>query len=306
MFWLFSILLSKTSTWRLAMIITPVPAGTLGHGVALGGEVVVIVFDDLVVVDAAVMADFLWQVGQREDQDAAGVVGGHVFVDVGVDRVFDFDAGHVVLGPVAAHDDVLRLADVDAGVRGVAGDAIFDQHVLAQHRIQAVAAVGFLGSAGPTGADFAKRDAVAAVDLDRVALGVFDGQVLDREILPCWSRECLRRRCLALLVEGQNRLVLALAANRDVADVERQRGGELELAFAEFDHVARLGVDQRGLSPLLGVGAGLDLRDRLRGRRTLGLHAARRNERDANDTRKSESQDLHGQSPLEMIRLKSS
>ena len=64
---------------------------------------------------------------------------------------------------------------------------------------------------------------------------------------------------LSLLLEGQDRLVVALAANRHVADVERQRRGELELARAELDHVARLGLDQCRLGALLGVGTGFDL-----------------------------------------------
>jgi hypothetical protein len=48
-------------------------------------------------------------------------VGRGVAVDVGVDRVLDLDAGHVVFGAAVAHDHVARLADVDARVRG--GDA---------------------------------------------------------------------------------------------------------------------------------------------------------------------------------------
>ena len=34
---------------------------------------------------------------QVEHRDSAGVVGGHVVVDVGADRVLDLDAGHVAL-----------------------------------------------------------------------------------------------------------------------------------------------------------------------------------------------------------------
>ena len=39
-----------------------------------------------------------------------------VFVDVGRDTVLDLDAGHVFVSPVAADDDLLRLADVNACV----------------------------------------------------------------------------------------------------------------------------------------------------------------------------------------------
>ena len=46
-FWLFSIVLSKTSTWRLAMIMRPGARRNAGHGVALGGEVRMVVLDDL-------------------------------------------------------------------------------------------------------------------------------------------------------------------------------------------------------------------------------------------------------------------
>ena len=81
---------------------------------------------------------------------------------------------------------------------------------LRQHRIEAVGAVGFLRSAGPTGAHLAKGDAVAAVDLDGVALGVFDRQVFDREVLLAGDQNAFAAGALPLLVEGQDRLVGAL------------------------------------------------------------------------------------------------
>ena len=53
-------------------------------------------------------------------------------------------------------------------------------------------------------------------------------------------------------------LIGPLAADGHVADVERERGAEVEPALAELDDVAGLGVDQRRLDPLRGALAGLD------------------------------------------------
>ena len=117
-----------------------------------------VVGEHLVVEDAAVAAILLRQVGHREDQDAAGVVGGQVVVDVGPGRILDLDAGHVLLDRVAPDDDVLRLADIDAGVGGADGLAVLDQHVRAEHGVKPVAAVGLLRAAGPLGADVAENE----------------------------------------------------------------------------------------------------------------------------------------------------
>src|SRR5262249_37701691 len=155
-----------------------------GHDVAGLGEIRVIVGIHFVVVHAALAADLhlLVGAGQREDQQPAGVIGGDVVVDVGAHGVLDFDAGHVALGAIAADDAVLRLADVDAGIRAVGHHAIFNQHVLAKHGINAVGAVFGMRAAGPLDVHFAEGHALDALNLDGVGLGIFHGQVADGHV----------------------------------------------------------------------------------------------------------------------------
>ena len=76
-----------------------------------------------------------------------------------------------------------RLADVDAGVRRAPDRAVLDQHVGAEDGVEPVAAVGLLRPAGPLGADVAEDDPLRPADLDRVAPGVLDGQVLERDLV---------------------------------------------------------------------------------------------------------------------------
>ena len=64
---------------------------------------------------------------------------------------------------------------------------------------------------------------------------------------------------LALILEAEDGFVRPLAANRNAADVERQRGLEIESAFAQLDDIARLGIDKRGLDSLAGIGPGINL-----------------------------------------------
>ena len=66
-----------------------------------------VVGQDLVIEHAAHPAILGRQVGHREDQDAARVVGGQVFVDVGLGAVFDLDAGDVFLDVVPPDDDMV-------------------------------------------------------------------------------------------------------------------------------------------------------------------------------------------------------
>ena len=166
-----------------------------------------VVGHDLVVEDAAEPAVLGRQVGHREDQDAARVVGRHVLVDVGPGAVFDLDAGDVFLDRVAPDDDVGRLADVDAGVGGTGDLAALDQHVGAKHGIDSVAAIGLFGPAGPLGADVAKDDPLGAVDLDPVTAGIFDGQVGEGDILLAGDEQPLAAGTRPLVLEAQDRLV---------------------------------------------------------------------------------------------------
>ena len=81
----------------------------------------------------------------------------------------------------------------------------------------------------------------------------------------CGQQQPFAAGPLALVLEAEDRLVGPLALDRHVADVEREGRGELELARAELDDLARLGLDQRRLGLLRGVGTGFDPRD-FRGR----------------------------------------
>ena len=187
-------MLSKTSTSLLAMIMTPVPGGTVATMLPLGAKLSWLLAMTLLLIDAADLALFGGQVGHGEDQNSAGIVGRQVVVDVGPGRVFDLDAGHVFLDGVAADDDILRLADVDAGVGSARDFAVFDHDALAEDRIDAVAAVGFLGTAGPLGADLAKRNLGRAVGLDPITAGVFDGEAFEGDVVLAGDRADPRRR----------------------------------------------------------------------------------------------------------------
>ncbi len=141
-----------------------------------------------------------------------------VFVGVDVLGVFDFEAVNVELDAIAAEDDVLGLADVDAGVGGAFGDGILDQQVLATHGINAVRAVGGVGAAGPFDAHAADGDVGAVLDGERVAGGVFDGDIFDGEIVG-FDEHALRAGFLS--GERKDGLVHALAADGDAVDGER-------------------------------------------------------------------------------------
>ena len=77
---------------------------------------------DPVVEHAGRLAALDFQIGQVEHEDAAGIVGGDIVVDVGKGRILDLDAGDVVLGAGIANDDLTRLADINAGVGRADGD----------------------------------------------------------------------------------------------------------------------------------------------------------------------------------------
>ena len=257
---------------------TPVPGGTRGHDVPLGSEVLVVVGLHRVLVDPAVAAILLGQVGHREDEDAAGVVGRHVLVNIGPGAVLDLDAGDVLLDLVAADDDILRLADVDSRVRSTTHDALLDQDISTEHGVESVSAVGLRGAAGPLGPDVPDDESLRAAHLHGVSLGVLDGQMLERDVRLARQQQSFASGALSLVLEAQDRLVGPLALDRHGADVERERRGELELARAELDDLAGLGLDQRGLGLLRCVRSGLDPGDLLgtRSRGRLGVRGCAR------------------------------
>ena len=70
--------------------------GDVGNARARRAEVGMVVLGDLVVEHAHAAAVVQVEPGQVEDEDAAAVIGRVVVEDVGVERVFDLDAGHVL------------------------------------------------------------------------------------------------------------------------------------------------------------------------------------------------------------------
>src|ERR1700676_843454 len=215
---------------------------------AFGREVRRVVVDQLIVVDADVAAALARKVRKIEDAHAAGVVSGDVFIGVDIFSVLDLEAVDVVLDTIAAQDDVFRLADVNAGICGAAGDGVFDEKILALDRINAVGAVAFVGAAGPFDAHAANGDVAAALNGETVAGGVFNGEVLNYKVVG-FDQDALRASGLA--GEGENGLVHAFAAQGDAVDGERHGAIEMKLTFGQIDSVARFGVDQALLQRLL-------------------------------------------------------
>ena len=87
-----------------------------GDDVAGAGEIRVVVGDNLIVEQPDTVTGLLRQIGQVEHQDAAGVAGRDIVMDVGKIAVLDLDAGDVAGGAAIADNDLLRLADIDTGV----------------------------------------------------------------------------------------------------------------------------------------------------------------------------------------------
>ena len=215
--------------------------GDVGNARARGAEIRVVVLGHLVVEHADAAAVVQVEAGQVEDKDAAAVVRGEVVVDVGVERVLDFDAGDV-LGHVAIlHDDVSRLADVDAGVGRTAHDAAVDQHILAGDGINAVRAVRGLRLARPFSPHVAEDDVFGSHDFDGVAACVFDGEIFDHEVVAA-GFDSLRSHVLVL--EGEDRLIRALAADGDIGGRDFEIHVEIELARGKLDDVTRNGLNQ--------------------------------------------------------------
>src|SRR5262249_52966998 len=94
----------------------------------------------------------------------------------GVDRVFHFKTGDVGVGFTVGHGDAARLADVDAGISGAAGDAVLDQHVARQDREEAVIA-------GLVGNEVAKNGPGDALNGDGVGGVVDDAKAADGEVV---------------------------------------------------------------------------------------------------------------------------
>ena len=225
-----------------------------GDDRSLLAEVGQVVVGDLVVVDARVAAVLDRKLGQGEDEQAAGVAVGPVFVDVGAGGVLDLDAGHVLPDLVAPDHDVGGLADVDAGVRGAAYTAVLDQDVRHLNGVETVGAVVRVRSVRPLDPHAAEGGAGGALDLDAVAEGVLDREALNREVVGRHQHP-LAAGARRLAGEVEDGLVHALAAQRHALDVEGQGGVEHETAGAELDDRTWLRDEQRLLQRLVVVGA---------------------------------------------------
>ncbi len=196
------------------------------------------------------MAAHLRQVRKIEDEDAAGIAARGVAIDVGEHGIFDLDAGDIVFGEAVPDHDLLRLADIDAGIRRAAhGDAI-DEDVGGTDRIDAVGAVLRVGAVRPFDAEIDEADAVDALRLDTVALGVFDRKA-GQEHAVRRHQQPLARALLAL--EAEHGPARTGALHGHAVDVERQAVAERIAAGRERHGVARCRLYERGLDRLLVV-----------------------------------------------------
>ena len=211
------------------------PLRHVRHDAPRVGEVAVVVVHDLVVEHADVLSCLDLQAREVEHEHTAGVVGGDVVMDVGVDRVFDFDARHVSLSPALPHHDPPRLPHVDAGVGGAERRALLDQDVRALHGVEAVAAVVGGGRAGPLHPDVTQRDVRRTKNLDGVASGVFDCQRFQREAVTGGLNALA---AIDLPLEGEHRLVRPAAADRKPRRRDVDLPGQLVAARLELDDVA--------------------------------------------------------------------
>src|SRR5262249_9290349 len=150
------------------------------NGAARIPEVRKVVVVEVVAVHADVVPADLGQGGQLEDQEAGGVVVRVVRGDVCVGRVLDLDARDVVGQAVFADYEAVRLADVDAGVAGAIDGAVLDQHLLGLHGVDSVAAVG--GAVRPGNADVVDVQAARPGDLEAIARGVLDAEILEGDL----------------------------------------------------------------------------------------------------------------------------
>ena len=94
----------------------PCSARDEANDIALWCEIVGVVGIALVVEYPNMMPALLRQVRQIEDQDAAGIVGQLIGIDISIIAVLDLEAGHVIFATAVADDDVFRLADINARV----------------------------------------------------------------------------------------------------------------------------------------------------------------------------------------------
>ena len=185
--------------------------GTCRHradDVALRGKIRRVVVGHGVVEHARLAPTLHGQIREIKDQNAAGVVHDVVLIDVGLRAVFDLDAGDIEGHLVSPHDDVPRLAHVDAGVAGANGNGILDQDAVALHGIETIGPVRTLRAAGPFRPDPSHHQIFALVHFDGVALGIEYSEAFEGHVLRCHQKPL---GACQLPCEIENGLILSCA-----------------------------------------------------------------------------------------------
>ena len=124
------------------------------------------------------------------------------------------------------------------------------------HRIKAVGAVVLVRAVGPLGPHTHDGDAVDALDLDRIALGIFNREILEDRAAR-GNQKALGPA--ALVFERENRAIHALPNDRYIRIVERKAVADIIETFRQYDRVTRLCKDQRLLQLLFGAFARKDM-----------------------------------------------
>ncbi len=181
-------------------------------------------------------------------------MGHDVVIDVGVFRVFDFEAIHVVFGAIAPEDDVFGLTDVNACIGGSTRDRIFDQEIFALDGIDGVRTVVGVGAACPLGANAANNDVCAALDGEAIAGGIFNAEVFDGEVVG-FDKKALGAFFLSR--EREDSFVHAFAAESDFVHGEGKGAIEMKFTFGKFDDGTGFGGDELFLEMLFDVGGRL-------------------------------------------------
>ena len=107
-------------------------------------------------------------------------------------------------------DDLFGLADVDPRVRGTLSNAVLDQHVLRENGVQPIGAILLIRAIRPTRPNAPHGDAIAILQLDRVARCIFERQVLNDEVVG-FNLQTFATRCAPLLGKTENGLFHSLA-----------------------------------------------------------------------------------------------
>ena len=160
----------------------------------------------------------LRQIRHIEHEDTACIVGRDIVEHVGVHRVLNLNASHVVFGPRIFNDHILRLSNVDARVRGTNRDNRVDERIFSLNWVDSVSAVIYARSARPLRPHSPDHDIARFIDLQRVALRILDGQIFDHEVTPR-DKQSLSADQLSLKIE--NRIVHALTTDRNAIRCER-------------------------------------------------------------------------------------